>query len=508
MNLLTLTQQTLRIPISIARDAPLLRSLFAGILLPFGFAPFHFPGLAILGVALLFAQLNGRTSKDSFWIGFVFGLGFLGFGVSWVYVSIHEYGHLNALFSAVITSGFVSYLALFPAVLALIYSNLSLKHHQLYRCLLFCSLWCLAEYLRSFLFTGFPWMLLGITQMDTPLKPLLPILGIYGVGFLTCFSATCLVAAIDTLGPRRYVWLSSFIGILLAPSLLQDISWTKVQETPISVGIIQANMSMRDKWDESLFWDIVEKYQHATGLMLGHKKLIVMPESAFPLPASYVSDQLESLDILAKESGSAILFGIPKATDLDETDYFNTVGTLGMAEGQYIKQHLVPFGEYIPHPFQQLMKWLALPSSNLKPGKTNQPLILVDHHPIASLICYELAYPHLLRKQLPKAEWIVSISDDGWFGHSLAMYQQLQIAQGLSAQTGRYQVVSNNDGLSSIINHQGTLIASLPAFTGGILESEIYPATGVTPWFYLGDVPVLFISVLLLALAIRSRYLI
>ena len=479
----------------------LLRAFFAGLLIPFGFAPFHLPGLALLGIALLYAQLKFQSSKQSFLIGFVFGVGFLGLGVSWVYISIHAYGHLNALLSALVTLLFVIYLALYPGLAALLYSKLSLRRSLLFSCFLFSAIWCLCEYLRATMMSGFPWLLLGFGQIDTPLKYLLPIVGVYGVSFLACLAATFLVATIQTLQWRRYIWLAAFIAVLLVPSILKNKSWTIISNTPLSVGVIQANLSMRDKWDESLFWQLLQQYNQSIKQLMGKKKLIVMPESAIPVPESYVSEFIDTTNRQAKLAGSSILLGIPQPTTLDETYYYNTLISLGEARGNYVKQHLVPFGEFIPQPFEQLIYWLGIPSANLKPGPSNQPLIQVDNHPIATLICYELAYPQLLRKQLPTAEWIVSISDDGWFGRSLAMYQQLQMAQVLSILTGRFQVVSNNDGLSSIINTQGNIVASLPALSSGILEADIYPATGGSPWIHLGDTPTLLLSILLVFMA-------
>ena len=200
----------------------------------------------------------------------------------------------------------------------------------------------------------------------------------------------------------------------------------------------------------------------------------------------------------------AVLLGIPEPTSPDETSYYNSIISLGAANGKYLKQHLVPFGEFIPQLLEHLTHWLGIPLANLSPGAKNQALIRVQNHPIATLICYELAYPELLRKQLPEAEWIVSVSDDGWFGHSLAMYQQLQMAQVLSLQTGRYQVVANNDGLSSIINTDGDISASLPPFSSGILEENIFPATGLAPWVYFGDMPALLFSLLIVLFAVRA----
>ena len=476
------------------------RVFFAGLLIPFGFAPFHFPGVAILGMSLLFAELQGQTNPRALLIGFIFGLGFFGFGVSWIYVSIHAYGHLNSISSALITFLFVFYLSLYPGLVAYLYTKLAAKQSLLVSCCLFSACWCLGEYFRSTLMGGFPWLLLGFGQIDTPLKYLLPIVGVYGVSFLTCLAATFLVACTQSTIKNRLPWLFAFVGILLTPSVLKHQKWSILSETPVSVGIIQANLSMRDKWDESLFWQLLKQYKKSIDTLVGKKNLIVMPESAIPLPADYISDFLDKINKKATRKASSILLGIP-LQDTESSGYFyNTIMSLGNGKGAYSKQHLVPFGEFIPNAFEKLVNWLALPVANLKPGPKNQPLIQINDHPIASLICYELAYPELLRQQLPLAEWIVSVSDDGWFGHSLAMYQQLQIAQVLSLQTSRYQVVANNDGLSSIVDTTGTITASLKPFSAGILEANIYPATGYTPWVYWGDKPILLFTFMIIFL--------
>lgn len=508
MNHSQVTYKSTPLTTTLGRYGYLLRAFFGGLLLPFGFAPFHLPGLSILGIALLFATLQAQTLKQSFLTGFVFGLAFLGFGVSWVYVSIHDYGHLNAFVSAIVTLVFIIYLAFYFSLVAMAYQLLSKHRSWLFKCTLFSALWCLGEYLRSTMMGGFPWLLLGSGQIDTPLKYLLPIIGIYGVGFLACLAATCLTVGMQTPSfKQRYRWLVAFVILLLAPIVLKNQQWTSMRSTPLSVGIIQANLSMRDKWDESLFWTLVNHYKERIDTLMGKTKLIVMPESAIPLPTSYLSDLLDTLNQQATEAGSALLLGIPQPSDQDENRYYNALITLGRADGYYLKQHLVPFGEFIPKPFEALFQRFGIPAANLTAGKRHQPLIHAQNNAIATLICYELAYPALLRQQLPEAALIVSISDDGWFGHSLAMYQQLQLSQLLSMQTGRYQVVANNDGLSSVINNKGEIIASLPAFSAGVLEASVLPATGASPWVYLGDTPILLMSAFigLVALLLRLR---
>lgn len=482
-------------------NASTLRSFFAGLLVPCGFAPIHMPGMAILGIALLFAQLRRQTVKQSFYTGFVFGLGFFGLGISWIYVSIYTYGHLNPPLAACITLVFVAYLALFPGLVAMLYRRLAIDQSLLFNCFLFSAIWCLVEFLRATFLTGFPWLLLGVGQFDSPLKYLLPIAGVFGVSFITCLAAACLATGMQT-PKKRHLWIIAFIAILMAPMLLKNHEWTTTHSPKVSVGVIQANISMRDKWDEKLFWQILQHYEHEVLQLIGKKELIIMPESAIPVPINYVSDFLNELDQRAKKGNSAILFGIPEPTSTDDLAYYNTLATVGTAQGSYLKQHLVPFGEFIPKPFQQISRWLALPAANLKSGKNRQPLVTVQNHPIASLICFEVAYPQLLRNQLPQAEWIVSISDDGWFGHSLAVYQQLQMSQVLSIQTGRFQIVANNDGLSSVINTHGDIVESLPVFSSGILNGSVTPATGASPWIYLGDRPALLMSLFIVLMSL------
>lgn len=486
-------------------------NLLSGLLLPLGFAPFHLPGLTILSLALLFVQLQNKTAKQSFLVGFLFGVGSLSLGVSWVHVSIHTYGHLNSILSALITLLFICYLAVFPGLAGLAYQLLKSDYKNynakriLINGLLFSSVWCLSEFLRANVMGGFPWLLVGFGQIDTPLRYCLPIFGVYGASFLACFSATLLATSIQTTTNQRYRWIIPFIIIIVSPTLLKPIRWTSLNSKPISISIIQANLSMRDKWDESLFWSLLQQYDGYIKQLLGKNQVIVMPESAIPVPINYVSDFLDTWDKQARQYDSAILFGIPKPTSVDNVSYYNTLTTLGAAGGTYLKQHLVPFGEFIPKPFQSISDWLAIPVANLKAGSSQQPLITVHNTKVATLICYELAYPSLLRKQLPEAQWIVSISDDGWFGHSFAMHQQLQMAQVLSLQTNRFQIVANNDGLSSVINSNGKIVSSLPAFSSQVLESTIKAATGATPWVLWGDLPILIINVFIILLVFYRK---
>lgn len=489
-----------------AKYATYLFLFIAGLLAPLGFAPFHLPGITILSLAFLFSALLNCPVKQGFIFGFIFGIGYFGFGVSWVIVSIHDYGHLNYLLAGLTTLLFVIYLALFPALVAYVFKLLESNHNKLVIILLFSSLWCLSEFIRSNLFSGFPWLLIGTTQIDTPLRYLAPVFGVYGLSLFCAFTAALLTVAVRENSIKRIYYLIIFILIMITPSIGKNIHWTQVKKDPVTVGVIQANLSMRDKWDDALFWNLLKFYEQAIDKLLG-KQLIILPETAIPLPASYLNDYLLKLHEKALKAKSSLILGIVQPTNDSEISYYNAVISLGQAKGEHLKHQLVPFGEYIPKPFIAINRWLNLPEPNILPGKTEQQLIRVAEHPIASLICYEIAYPNLLRLQMPLAHWIVSISDNGWFGRSLASYQQLQMAQVLSLLTGRFQVVVNNDGLSSVINDHGDIVDGLLPFSSGILQSEIFPAEGSTPWVILYDYPVLifcsFFLIFILVLQLR-----
>ena len=483
----------------------LLQAFASGLLLPLGFAPFHLPGFAILSLALLFLQVTHKTPKQAFILGFVFAAGVFGLGTSWVYNSIHTYGHLNLLVAGLITFIFIAFFSLYTGFFALLYTKINKNLPTYLSPILFATLWLFSEYLRAISFTGFPWLLLGFGQMDSPLQHLLPLIGVLGVSWVTALAASFLALAINQNSTKKRMWLLLFVFILILPITLKNKTWTQVHHEPISVGVIQADLSMRDKWDNALYQKIQSYYQQTATTLMPKKDLIVMPEAAIPLPSSYAGHFLGQMHADAENNQSAVLIGMPHPSKTTPGYYHNALLALGHAKGTYAKQHLVPFGEYLPKLFKPITTKLNLPEPNITPGHSNQTPITFNQHTIASLICYELAYPALLRAQLPHAAFIVSVSDDGWFGKSLAVYQQLQMAQVLSKQTGRYQIVSNNDGLSSFIDATGHISESLPAFSKGILEGNIYPASGATPWVEQGDNPIMIINILLLLFIIGLR---
>lgn len=473
-------------------------ALLAGLLLPLAFAPFHVPGLGIIALAILFRQLEkSATPMTSFITGLIFGSGCYALGVSWIFVSIHEYGNLNYVLSFILTLIFIVFLSTYTALFAYIYKHAAQNLSPIIKCLVFSALWCITEYIRAHLFGGFPWLMVGVAQLDTPVKYLLPYFGIYMGSFIAVLVACCLYFALRNFKRKRIFWLNLAVLFLISPYLLKYINQNEsIKTEAIPVAIVQANLSMKDKWDEAKFYHMLNTYDHMIDLAINKNNIIVLPESAISIPSFYVEDYLKALEDKAKINNKAILLGTLFA---DETHlgYYNAVLSLGNTEGKYFKKHLVPFGEFIPDLLQKITHWLEVPVTNLLPGKKNQvPIKILDKYS-SLLVCYEIGYPELIRHDLTDTKYLITLSDMGWFGDSLAIYQFGQMAQALSLITDRYQIMANNNGLSQIIDNNGNIVKALPKNSQAILEENILPLNTLTLWAKYGDKPVLLIFLLI-----------
>lgn len=418
-------------------------------------------------------------------------------GISWVVISIHDFGAMNYFAAIFVTAMFVGYLSIFPLITSLVFYIL--RRNSVFNILLFACLWTISEILRAKLFTGFPWLLAGTSQLNTPIHYLAPIFGVYGLTLTTCICAGVLAFACTKKSPGNLIAASVFVLIIILPLCLENLSWTKKEGSAIKVAIIQADLSMRDKWDETKLRKIMDFYFEYTTLYSLHNDIIILPETAIPLPTYYIKDYLQSLNAISKKNNSALVLGVIYSQDAKR--YYNALQVLGTGQGQYCKTHLVPFGEYIPDIFKKILTFLGVPQANLNPGFKKQHKPNIKGREVSALICFELAYPNLLRNQF-LGDYLITISDNGWFGHSLASYQHQQIAQMLSLQTGKYQIVANNNGLSAIISEKGLIIKQLKPFSAGVLEGKIFRYIGITPWIKYGDIPVLTICLMFLLLSL------
>jgi apolipoprotein N-acyltransferase len=466
----------------------ILLVFLSGLMLPLGFAPFHITPCLFVSLALFYWIL--LDSKQSpFGLGFLYGLCFFGLSMGWLYKALYT------LFETVtvalfLTTLLIMYLALFTALVSLSFNLLKKNLNQILLPILFACLWTFSEIIRSCLMGGFPWMLLGYAQVDTLLALTIPYIGVFGSGFLACILSAS-IAHLNTLTLKScFLILICIPGVILNSSVPEGLA--------LSVAVIQPNQSTENKWDQELFVTTLKNIEAKIGQSLG-RDLIVLPETAISVAVQYLDSYIKKLEAKAIAHHSALLIGIPVATkNSKNTSYANALYAVGKATGQHLKHHLVLFGEYVPQYLIRFTQRFSLSSADFFPGRLQQKLVRAHKIPFVSLICFELAFEDIIRSQLPEGQWIVSISDDALFGKTIQPYQQLQIAQARSLQTGRYQIVANNSGLSSVISPHGLILRSLPHHTEGVLNASIKPIKSITFWVKWGNTPLYFILMVFL----------
>lgn len=490
----------------------LLISLMAGALAVAGFAPFGFWPLPVLSLAVLFALLARTASvRAGFLIGLVWGLGFFIAGVSWVYVSLSVYGGMAAWLATLATFLFCAFLALFPATVGALQACWRVTPPL--RLLLVIPLaWSVSEWVRGWIFTGFPWLEMGYSQIPvSPLAGYAPLVGVYGVSFLLALSAALLAWSTTTRGRLAHrAWaVVALVALGIGGQALRGVTWTTPDGAPTSVALLQGNIPQDMKWQPERTLATLESYARMAAA--SPAQLIVLPETALPLFETDLPDSYRAgLASLGRKNGGDVLTGLP--TGSPQGAYYNSVISFGSAPSQrYHKVHLVPFGEYIP--LRAVWGWvievLHIPLSDFARGAVDQRPLAIGGQRVAANICYEDAFGEEIIRQLPAASVLVNVSNLAWFGDSFAPWQHAQMSQMRALETGRMMLRATNTGVTAIIDAQGHMLASLPLFTAGSLSGEIQGYTGSTPYVRWGNTPVLAVwSVLglgLLAAALRRR---
>ncbi len=493
-----------------------LLALAAGIFAPFALAPYGLWPLGIASLLLLLASLQQASPKQGLVVGWLYGLGFYGTGVSWVYHSIHDYGHAAPPLAAGLTLLFVAGLSLlFTASFGYAFARL-FKNNCWGNLLGFPALWVLFEWLRSWLLTGFPWLFAGYAHTDTVLSHWAPVSGVYGVSFIIALSASSLYFLIlklytRSLGRGFALYTSLFSLPWLATLLLSQISWTQRQATPITVTLLQPNITQDVKWLPEQRNKTLSQLYRQTRQHLD-SDLIIWPENAIPMLQDRAGPYLNNVTALASQSNSAVITGIPwRENDGSNSVFHNSIVALGNGNGVYHKQKLVPFGEYVP--LQQLLRGLIeffnLPMSDFRRGPAEQSPLLINVKnqalKVAPYICYEIVYPDFVRTMAKQSDLLLTISDDSWFGRSAGPLQHLQMARMRAIENGKYLMRGTNTGVTAIIDDQGQLIAQARPFVKGNLTGEVWRTSGQTPYSRLGSWPVLLLCTVLIAVCVRNR---
>ena len=472
----------------------LLISLLSGVLAVAGFAPFYLWPLPVLSLAVLFGLLaRTHSMRAGFLIGLAWGLGFFLTGVSWVYVSLSVYGGMPMALAALATFLFCGLLALFPAIVGALQAGWRVSPSL--RLLVLIPLgWGVTEWVRGWLFTGFPWLAIGYSQVPaSPLAGYAPLVGVYGVSFLLALTAALLAWGVTLRGkPAQRIWAGvAVLALGIGGQALRGVDWTTPDGAPTSVALLQGNIPQDMKWKREKTHATLEVYARMAAA--SPAQLIVFPETALPLFESDLPDfYRDGLVTLGQKNGGDILTGLP--TGSVNGAYYNSVISLGSAPSQrYHKVHLVPFGEYIP--LKAVWGWviqvLHIPLSDFARGDAKQTPLAIGGQRVAANICYEDAFGEEIIRQLPAASVLVNVSNLAWFGDSFAPWQHAQMSQMRALESGRMMLRATNTGLTAIIDEKGRILASLPPFTSGSLTGSIQGYAGSTPYVRWGNAPVL-----------------
>ena len=471
---------------NIALFKPLIWAFIAGLCTVLGFAPYEIFIAPIIGLAILFFLWQRATSlKHIFLLGFSFGLGLYGFGIYWIYISLHEFGGMPWWFAGFSTFCLCAFMALFPALVGYASKRIG---NVLWAAPL---LWGVSDWIRGWIFTGFPWLTLGYSQVpNSPLVGFMPIIGAYGVSTIVALLAALLVLLLSQQSEKVLrLKVAAAAGIItVAGQLLTYVEWTSPFGQPLKVALLQGNVSQSIKWSPEVANSTIAQYLQM--VEQSGAKLIVLPETALPVIAQQLDKQvIQRITQHAQQQQGDVLVGLVQY-DAENQSYFNSAISFGSAPVQaYSKSHLVPFGEFIPLKavFGWIYRdWLNIPLSDLSRGENHTPMQLAGQQ-VAVNICYEDVFGEEIIRPLPAATLLVNMSNDAWYGKSFAAVQHMQFSQARAIETGRMMLRATNTGATAIIDQHGKVQAHAPHDTQITLSGEVQGYQGSTPYIWWGN---------------------
>jgi apolipoprotein N-acyltransferase len=481
-------------------------ALVAGAVNVLAFAPFGAWPLQIVTLALVFRLLQRETSfRRSALIGWAYGFGWAVSGIHWLYISMHRYGGLPGWMAVLAVALLGLVLGVFAALAmgggAWLKQRWSIASGAALL-LLFPAAWTIAEWSRGWVLTGFPWVSSGYAHTSSPLAGFAPLIGVYGVAWISALLAGCLA-----LLPSKKLALGVATALIASGFGLKAIDWTTVHGQPISVRLLQGNVPQEMKFMPEQIEATLSLYHYLITTQAAD--LIATPETAIPLLSSQLPpDYVGLLSDFARQSNSHLALGIPVSDG--PRQYANSVIGLSPARDvkpyRYDKHHLVPFGEFIPLGARWFVDMMKIPLGDFERGAPLQAPFAVRDQWVLPNICYEDLFGEEIAAQIaasessgvPQATLLLNMSNIAWFGDSIALPQHLQVSQMRAIETGRPMLRATNTGATAVINPKGEILAQLPPFERGVLTATVQGYQGLTPYARYGNT--LIVGIVLLSL--------
>ncbi|MGY3569015.1 apolipoprotein N-acyltransferase [Vibrio paucivorans] len=488
-----------------------LAAAFVGALTTLSFAPYQIWPLAIISPLLLLLLINNTSPRSAFFTGYAWGIGQFATGISWVHISIDNFGGMPKAASLFLMALLVGYLAAYSALFAWSLNKFFARSNKTRFFLAAPALWLIFDWLRGWVMTGFPWLWLGYSQIDSPLANFAPLAGVELITLLVIVCASSLAYTFIHKSNSPKIWLNLLIpAVVFATGFgLRNISWVTPDPTNTTkVALIQGNIDQAIKWLPSQRWPTIMKY---TDLSRENwdADVIIWPEAAIPAFEYEIPSFLRNLDSAAKMNDSAIITGV--VNQGEDKKFYNSILALGQTpygdysydpSERYHKHHLLPFGEFVP--FEDILRPLApffnLPMSSFSQGEFIQPNIIANGRHMAPALCYEIIFNDQVRQNVTdETDFILTLSNDAWFGDSIGPLQHMEIARMRAKELGKPLIRSTNNGVTAVTDYQGNVVEQIPQFETGVLRAELTSTTGHTPYRHVGTWPLyiwVFISLI------------
>ncbi|MDE3996259.1 apolipoprotein N-acyltransferase [Glaesserella parasuis] len=488
-------------------------ALVSGGIGTLAYSPFDYWFIIFLSASGLIWLATHNNKKIALWGTFLWAVSYFCIGVNWVHVSMIQFGGVPEIVSYIAVLLLSAYLALYFGLFAYLVQRFKLANPWL-----LAVIFTATEYLRGVVFTGFPWLQFGYSQIDSPFSGVAPILGVEGLSFFVMVISGYLVAICRDLAKKASFPTAScatLVSLLALAFGSQFIRFVEIdeQQPPTTMALVQGNIEQKMKWDPAHFNYTVRTYQQLILPLLGKYQVIVLPESAIPAVEAQIEPLLQQLQTVGAKTGSEIIIGTLHQTP---TDIFNSATVLGNPQQpysleqspRYNKHHLVPFGEYVP--FGNLLDWMrevfVLPI-NLSQGTFIQSPLQAANRAFNLAICYEIIFTDQVQQnqKANQADYLLTISNDAWFGTSIGPWQHFQMARMRALELGKPLIRATNTGITAFVDAYGKVTAQAPQFEATALTASVPAMKGQTLFAQYGNSLLYVLCVLLLLLGAVMR---